>query len=57
MTFVSRGLCSGQHWLDLINKFDTHGLAGPVCEEEYVSFFAKAVALIDDTCNAFAPVK
>lgn len=47
---------SGQHWLELVNKFGPHGLHGPVCEEEYVSFFEQAVALIDDTCDDFVPV-
>lgn len=48
---------SGQHWLDLVNRFGDHGLTGPVCEEEYVSFFEDAVALIDDSCDDFEPVK
>ncbi len=48
---------SGQHWLELINRFGDHGLIGPVCEENYVGFFEGAVALIDDTCDEFKPVK
>jgi len=48
---------SGEHWVKFIDRFGDRGLQGAVCEEQYVSFFEQAVAVIDDTCDDFAPIK
>ena len=51
------GRTQGAHWTELIEMFGDNGLVGNICgsAQEYVDFFAQAVATIDDACDAYEP--
>lgn len=40
---------------EFVDLFGERGLQGNVCEEDYNSFFAEAVGLIDTACDDFVP--
>ncbi len=46
---------AGNHWIEFINMFGERGIAGPVCSDDYNTFFLDAVATIADTCKINPP--
>ncbi len=49
------GDINGAHWDEFIGLWGERGIKGSVCEPDYAPFFAKAVAIIDETCDNFTP--
>ena len=45
----------GQHWIEFVESFGQNGMWAHVCEPDYSPFFAEAVELVDQVCDAFEP--
>jgi hypothetical protein len=44
-----------ERFMELVSLFGTNGLTANICASDYNAFFEEAVALIDQTCDEFAP--
>lgn len=43
-------------FIDFVDMWGDHGVKGSVCSDDFVSIFAEAVGVIDQTCDEFVPV-
>ena len=44
-----------QRFIDFVDKFDSRGLSGNICTDDYAGFFEQAVGLIDTACDEYVP--
>jgi len=50
-----KGPPKGSHWSEFVGLWGDHGIEASVCDADYGSLFADAVAIIDETCDEFEP--